>query len=347
MNDGLFLNNIFFELILILFTYFLINYTLKKNSFLIDNIGSSIHKRKIYSRIGTPLSGGLLFIFFFSIYYFKYNNILIFFLFIIYFLGLLSDLNLLKSPKIRFLFQISILVVYLFFTNTQIISVSIPFFDNLLKNNLFNIFFVTFCVLVLINGYNFIDGVNTLVIGNFILCLTSVILLSKFNNLNVDLYLLYKIMLVCCGIFIFNIFGKSFLGDSGTYSISFVMSVILINFAYDNVGKVSPYYIANLLWYPAIENLFTIIRRILNKRDFSKPDNKHLHQLIYFYLNKKINLKNKLYINSLTGILINIYLMVSLIVAFNIYSHTISLLYLIIFNLIIYFSIYFYLLKRK
>ena len=346
MSSGLFINNIYFELTLILLIYLLINYTLKKNLFLIDNIQSSTHKREIYSTIGTPLSGGLLFVFFFSFYYFKYNDVLIFFLFIVYFLGLLSDLNLLKSPKIRFLFQISILVFYVFFTNTEIISISIPFFDNLLKNNLFNIFFVTFCILVLINGYNFIDGVNTLVVGNFILCLTSIILLSKFNNLNVDLNLLYKIMLICCVIFIFNIFGKSFLGDSGTYSISFVISVILINFAYDNIGKVSPYYIANLLWYPAIENLFTIIRRILNKRDFSKPDNKHLHQLIYFYLDKKINLKNKLYINSLTGILINIYLMVSLIVAFNIYSHTISLVYLIIFNLIIYFSIYFYLSKR-
>ena len=347
MSSGLFMNNIYFELILILFTYFLINYILKKNSLLIDNIQSSTHKREIYSRIDTPLSGGLLFLLFFSFYYFKYNNILIFFLFTIYLLGLLADLNLLRSPKIRFLFQISILVFYIFFTNTEIISTSIPFFDNLLKNNLFNIFFVTFCILVLINGYNFIDGINTLVIGNFILCLTSIILLSKFNNLNVDLILLYKIMLICIAIFIFNILGQSFLGDSGTYSISFVISVIIINFAYDNLGKVSPYYIVNLLWYPAIENLFTIIRRVMNKKDFSKPDNKHLHQLIYFYFDKKINLKNKLYINSLTGILINLYLMLSLIVAFNIYSHTINLIYLIIFILIIYFSIYIYLYKRK
>ena len=125
------MNNIYFELILILFTYFLINYILKKNSLLIDNIQSSTHKREIYSRIDTPLSGGLLFLLFFSFYYFKYNNILIFFLFTIYLLGLLADLNLLRSPKIRFLFQISILVFYIFFTNTEIISTSIPFFDNL------------------------------------------------------------------------------------------------------------------------------------------------------------------------------------------------------------------------
>ena len=67
MSSGLFMNNIYFELILILFTYFLINYILKKNSLLIDNIQSSTHKREIYSRIDTPLSGGLLFLLFFFI----------------------------------------------------------------------------------------------------------------------------------------------------------------------------------------------------------------------------------------------------------------------------------------
>ena len=89
MSSGLFINNIYFELTLILLIYLLINYTLKKNLFLIDNIQSSTHKREIYSTIGTPLSGGLLFVFFFSFYYFKYNDVLIFFLFIVYFLGLL------------------------------------------------------------------------------------------------------------------------------------------------------------------------------------------------------------------------------------------------------------------
>ena len=65
MSSGLFINNIYFELTLILLIYLLINYTLKKNLFLIDNIQSSTHKREIYSTIGTPLSGCLLFVFFF------------------------------------------------------------------------------------------------------------------------------------------------------------------------------------------------------------------------------------------------------------------------------------------
>ena len=59
----------------------------------------------------------------------------------------------------------------------------------------------------------------------------------------------------------FNFFGKSFLGDSGTYSIGFLIAIISIKFAYENYSLISPYFVASILWYPAIENLFSILRR--------------------------------------------------------------------------------------
>ena len=42
-----------------------------------------------------------------------------------------------------------------------------------------------------------------------------------------------------------------------------------------------------LLWYPAFENLFSLIRRSF-KKNVSEADKLHLHQLIFRYLNKKI-----------------------------------------------------------
>ena len=44
-------------------------------------------------------------------------------------------------------------------------------------------------------------------------------------------------------IFIFNIFGKVYLGDSGSYLISLVLGAYLIKFYYLNTN-LSPYYIA-------------------------------------------------------------------------------------------------------
>ena len=51
--------------------------------------------------------------------------------------------------------------------------------------------------------------------------------------------------------------------------------------------QISPYYIANLLWYPAFENLFSIFRRTIYKKKNYKADNDHLHQLIFKYFKKK------------------------------------------------------------
>ena len=68
-------------------------------------------------------------------------------------------------------------------------------------------------------------------------------------------------------ILLFNFFGKSFLGDSGTYSLAFLIGALCIKFIYDNPQTVSPYFIALILWYPAIENLFfSIIRRAFSKK---------------------------------------------------------------------------------
>ena len=346
MSDRLIFNNLYFETVFLILVFILINLILKKNLVLLDNVESSNHKKKVFSNLRTPLSGGLFFIIFFSIYFFNYNLNLVLFLLLMYSIGLMSDLNLIKSPKIRIFFQTFLVVAYIVFTKSQIISLSIPLFDDLLKNYFINIFFVTFCILILVNGYNFIDGVNTLVIGNFILFIGSILLLTNQNDLFVDYNFLYLILLIFFIIFCFNLLGKSFLGDSGSYCIGFLISVIAISFAYNNFNKVSPYYIVVLLWYPAFENLFSIIRRILNKKKLSNPDSKHLHQLIYLYLSEKLDIKNKLYLNSLTGIIINLFLMISIFITFFVYAHTISLVMLVLANVSIYLLLYYYLYKK-
>ena len=340
-------NNLLFESLFLVFIYALINLMLKKNSFLLDKLETSSHKKNVYSKLNTPLSGGLFFIIFFSIYLIQGNFLFTIFLIAIYLIGLLSDLNLLQSPKRRIIIQACLIIFYVSLSNTKILSIGISPFDILLQDTYINLIFTTFCILIIINGYNFLDGINTLVIGNFIICVTSIILISELNNLNLNLNLILQILPIFVIIFIFNFLGKSFLGDSGSYSISFFISIILINFFYENYGVISPYYIASLIWYPALENLFTIIRRIFKKKVISEPDNNHFHQLLYSFLSVKIHFIKKLYLNSLTGILINIYMLVSAIIAFNFYTHTISLLILILINIIFYFLGYFYMYNKR
>ena len=69
---------------------------------------------------------------------------------------------------------------------------------------------------------------------------------------------------------------------------------------------ISPYFIVNIFWYPAFEILFSLIRKIKSKYSPLMPDASHLHQLLFFYFQKKINLRKSI-LNSITGVSINIY----------------------------------------
>ena len=145
-------------------------------------------------------------------------------------------------------------------------------------------------------------------------------------------------------IYIFNFFGKMFLGDGGTYLISFVAGVILIKFSNDNY-LVSPYYIMALLWYPAYENLFSIVRKKIFKKSPSIPDNEHLHQLIFLYLNKSFNIDKNLS-NLLSGILICLYHLLYFFIIFDSYFYTATLVYSIFINIFLYNLLYFFLITK-
>ena len=72
-----------------------------------------------------------------------------------------------------------------------------------------------------------------------------------------------------------------------------------------------------MLWYPAYENLFSIIRKKFNKKSATKADKTHLHQLLYIFLENKLFLisKDHKYIN---GIIIVFFNLLILIVVLNI-----------------------------
>jgi UDP-N-acetylmuramyl pentapeptide phosphotransferase/UDP-N-acetylglucosamine-1-phosphate transferase len=336
--------NIVGTVIAVLFIITISNFVFKKFNILIDQTNISNHKSFINGHKVTPLLGG--FVFFLILVFFlpenyQYFTILIFFIFLT---GLLSDLNILHSPFLRIIFQTITIVVYLFLFNNFVSSLRVDFFDNLLNIFFIKLFFTLFCILVLINGTNFIDGVNTLVVGYFILVVSNVLYLAEFRNLDLDILLVSTCLTCLVVIYIFNFFGKIYLGDGGAYLISFVIGTTLIKFSNDNY-LVSPYYIVALLWYPAYENLFSIIRKKISKKNPSTPDNEHLHQFIYLYLDKSFNI-GKNFSNTLSGILICLYNLFYFLFILDDIHQTEILAYSIIFNVLFYNLLYFLLRKK-
>ena len=166
-----------------------INYILVKYDFLIDK--KFFPHKSFVSQNSVPISGGLIFILS-TLLFLESENNFNYVIFLIFFVGILSDLNILKSPHKRFILQVAIILVLTFLSNNFISSIRIPLFDHLLTYTFFKYFFVIFCLLILINGSNFIDGVNTLLIGYFLSVILIVnILIYKYNldfeiqNLNI------------------------------------------------------------------------------------------------------------------------------------------------------------------
>ena len=143
------------------------------------------------------------------------------FILLIFFIGFFSDLNVLKSPNLRFLIQFVVVLSFVFYSENFIQSVRLEFLDKLFENYIIKLLFTSFCILILINGSNFIDGVNTLNIGYYLLVLIFIsLVLNDFqirqNNSNLLNILIFTLVLL----FILNFFELLYLGDNGAYVLS-------------------------------------------------------------------------------------------------------------------------------
>ena len=82
----------------------------------------------------------------------------------------MSDTNKVNSPIIRLLSQVNIVAILLIKNETYVIDTRFEPIDLLINDFFyFKIFFSIFCFVVLINGSNFIDGVNTLFSGYYLI----------------------------------------------------------------------------------------------------------------------------------------------------------------------------------
>ena len=290
-----------------------------------------------------PLIGGIFLVI--PLIFLNYQNIIYSILLILIFLlGFLSDQKILISAKKRFQLQITIVFFSVIFLDLEILSSKLIFFDYLLKNSVFNIFFTSFCLLILINGSNFIDGLNGLLLSYMSFIIFILLKLGLLNELfiNYDLinYLIFFIIII---IFL-NFYNYLMLGDAGAYILSFFVGYLIIKCHTYN-PNISPYFFISLLWYPCYENLFSIIRKLKNKLSPLIPDNKHLHQLIYARLRKKM-IKNQLIANNVSSLLISFTnFIIILISSINPYS-SIYQIKLIIFSVFLY-SILFIVIKKR
>ena len=241
------------------------------------------HKRKIHTK-PTAYTGGIAIslALAISIIIFDFTdnsfNVIISIAFLISLVGLIDDIfNLNVGGKL------SLQIIPIFYIVIQ---------ENLNLNHLgnydyfkfelgsFSIIFTLFCVLFLINSFNYFDGLD----GT--LSFASISVLSILYFIYPDQNFRFFLIIISIPIFIFILFNfaifklqKIFLGDSGSLLIGFIISFILIYLGSNNL--IHPILLAWVIVIFVYEFLSINFIRLKIKKNPFKAGQDHLHHLLF------------------------------------------------------------------
>jgi UDP-GlcNAc:undecaprenyl-phosphate/decaprenyl-phosphate GlcNAc-1-phosphate transferase len=248
------------------------------------------NKRGVH-RIPTVNTGGLIIYLFFlstvSQSELNYNIELIISIgFFVCLTGFVDDrINLTPSTKIVLIIIPSI---YLILNGISISDLGEYEYLGKLELGKFKIPFLLLAIGLLINATNYIDGIDGLLLIFFLSCLIYYIFLID----DIETRNLLKFFAIASFLnLILNLLPsknkfKVFSGDSGSLFIGFFISFITIELY--NSFNIHPAILIWPLWYPVYDFLFVSINRLINKKSIFKPDNTHLHHLIYKKFNGNI-----------------------------------------------------------
>ena len=248
------------------------------------------NKRGVH-RIPTVNTGGLIIYLFFvstvSQSELNYNIELIISIgFFVCLTGFVDDrINLPPSTKIVLIIIPSI---YLILNGISISDLGEYEYLGKLELGKFKIPFLLLAIGLLINATNYIDGIDGLLLIFFLSCLIYYIFLID----DIETRNLLKFFAIASFLnLILNLLPsknkfKVFSGDSGSLFIGFFISFITIEL-YSSFN-IHPAILIWPLWYPVYDFLFVSINRLINKKSIFKPDNTHLHHLIYKKFNGNI-----------------------------------------------------------
>ena len=282
------------------FNYLIITFFILLNFFFIfffqnikifhTNIDQPDLKRKLHKK-PIPLAGGIIIfvnILFYILFVFFNENLLskeiifldryiliTFFLTCsaIFFLGFLDDkLNISASKK--FLITSILILLILFFDKSLTINiVNFSFFERNFSLSGFSILFTCFCFLVFLNAFNMFDGIN---LQSSIYSI--IVFLSILYFLNDSL--IVKIILISIFTYSYlNMKNKSFLGDSGSLLVAFIIGYFFIKLY--NRGLIN--YTDEVVIYmlvPGIDLIRLFFKRLFLKRNPLSSDRFHLHHLL-------------------------------------------------------------------
>jgi len=158
----------------------------------------------------------------------------------------------------------------------QVTFLRFSFIDQVLFLEQFSIFFTAICIVGLQNAVNMADGKNGIVMG---LCLFWCLDLFIFAPDHLHLVLLTLVVALAVAL-AFNLRGILFLGDSGSYSLGFIIAILVI-YIYDIAFSVLPAELI-VLWFliPVVDCLRVMALRVIRGQSPFSSDQNHLHHIL-------------------------------------------------------------------
>ena len=218
--------------------------------------------------------------------YFKFElRYIISGLIIIFFVGIKDDI-LIIAPMKKLAGQIFAVILIVVFAKIRITDLYGLFHIEHLPY-IASILLTVFVFIVIINGFNLIDGIDGLASGIGIL-VSAVFGIWFWITGNIG-YTIFSFSFVgtLAAFFWFNVFGKKnkiFLGDTGSMIIGFVMGVLACRFLQlelvrEGVTKIpsAPTVVCGVLIVPLFDSLRVFILRIKQGKSPFKADHQHIH----------------------------------------------------------------------
>ena len=168
-------------------------------------------------------------------------------------------------------------------------SIELPFIGDWLNNSpVLSLLFFSFCVLVVINGSNLIDGANGLLPMSVLMQALCLMYITYETNDSLNMIRLIYIIVPVIIFMGFNYpWGKIFLGDTGAYFLGFMVSLLTI-IIFSEHPEIPTWLAVLILFYPAYELLFSIIRKLIEQKSPMEPDPHHLHLKMFHLLKNQV-----------------------------------------------------------
>ena len=285
--------------VFLIFVNFIFYKNLNKLSKIINIYDQPNKDRKIHSS-QVPMLGGIIFfinIFTYLIYEkFFLNNINFSFevsnlavvLFLTFLIGIIDDKKDLNQ-NLKFLFFL-ILFGFFLYVEDELLIKNLRFsYDNInLQLGNYSFIFSVICIILFVNAFNMFDGLN----GQSAIYIITIFLYFLLQNE----YVILSIIIIISSIFYIynNLKNKTFLGDSGSLTISLLISILIISF-YQRTDNFFCEQIFILMMIPGFDLIRLFFIRIINKKNPMKADVNHLHHILM----RKFSQKQTLLINSL------------------------------------------------